>query len=400
MEKEKMRTGSFTSREVCNNHVLEEENGSLPSDAISEAGSISSTMSLEKRRAAAIARKRGLEQKYKFMKEKLQRETEMKLKLMELEFQIEENDIDTELKVIEALESGTGSAETSLPARSHNVCGICKANHEATDCTFLLEKSPEERFKLIHRSRLCLNCLMGGHVAKECKVDAQCKVASCGRKHCTILHQNGWKTRATRHCPVNVNNQEKPEVVKCVEGLTGALKKDILRDTLTESNKKEASKSGKPLPDQRGENERIPWFANTNRSVKKESLSQNRTTVDIEGRRFGEAPGENKEIKKIKECSTAQVDQERVQLGAQRTRDEVFQNVDGMPLRKRETASIASKSSSVKPSRSRAERKEAVAFAFKKETEKSEDLIRKYEIEIKKLDEMDKEDLRIIGSSK
>ena len=396
-----MRTSSFTSREVCNNNVLEEENGSLPSDAISEAGSISSTMSLEKRRAAAIARKRGLEQKYKFMKEKLQRETEMKLKLMELEFQIEENDIDTELKVIKALESGTGSAETSLPARSHNACGICKANHEAIDCTFLLEKSPEERFKLIHRSRLCLNCLMGGHVAKECKVDAQCKVASCGRKHCTILHQNGWKTRATRHCPVNVNNQEKPEVVKCVEGLTGALKKDILRDTLTESNnKKEASKSGKPLPDQRAENERIPWFANTNRSVKKESLSQNRTTVDIEGRRFGEAPGENKEINKIKECSTAQVDQERVQLGVQRTRDEVFQNVDGMPLRKRETASITSKSSSVKPSRSQAERKEAIAFAFKKETEKSEDLIRKYEIEIKKLDEMDKEDLRIIGGSK
>ena len=89
-----------------------------------------------------------------------------------------------------------------------------------------------------------------------------------------------------------MNDQEKPEVVKCVEGLTGALKKDVLRDTLTESNEKEASKSGKLLPDQQGENERIPWFANTNRSVKKESLSQNRTTVDTEGRRFGEAPGE------------------------------------------------------------------------------------------------------------
>ena len=71
-----------------------------------------------------------------------------------------------------------------------------------------------------------------------------------------------------------------------------------------------------------------------------------------------------------------------------------------MPLRKHETASTASKSSSMKPSRSLAERKEAIAFAFKKETEKSEDLIRKYEIEIKKLDEKDKEDLRIIASSK
>ena len=147
-----MRTGSFTSREVCSKHVLEEENVGLPSDAISEAGSISSTMSLGRRRAAAIARKCGLKSKYEFMKEKLQRETEMKLKLMEVEFQIEENDIDTELKVIEALEGGAESAETSSPAGSHSVCGICKANHEAMDCTFLLERSPEERFKLIHRS--------------------------------------------------------------------------------------------------------------------------------------------------------------------------------------------------------------------------------------------------------
>ena len=203
-----MRTASFTSREVCNNHVLEEENASLPSDAISEAGSISSTMSLEKRRAAAIARKRGLKEKYKFMKEKLQRETEMKLKLMELEFQIEESDIDTELKVIEALEGGTGSAETALPARSHNACGICKAKHEAIDCRYLLEKSPEERFILVHRSRLCLNCLMGGHVAKECKADIQCTVAFCGQKHSSVLHQNGWKKRN-----IKVRGQEEEKIV-------------------------------------------------------------------------------------------------------------------------------------------------------------------------------------------
>ena len=92
----------------------------------------------------------------------------MKLKIMEVKFQIEENKIDTELKVIEALEGGTGSAETSLPARSHNACGICKANHEAIDCRYLLEKSPEERFKLVHRSRLCLNCLMGGPRGRTC----------------------------------------------------------------------------------------------------------------------------------------------------------------------------------------------------------------------------------------
>ena len=66
-----------------------------------------------------------------------------------------------------------------------------------------------------------------------------------------------------------------------------------------------------------------------------------------------------------------------------------------------ETASTASKSSSTKPSRSLAERKEAIALAFKKETEKDKQLIRKcYEIEMKKLEEKDKEDLRIIGSSK
>ena len=203
-----MRTASFTSREVCNNHVLEEENVGRPFDAISEAGSISSTMSLGRRRAAAIARKRGLKSKYEFMKEKLQREMEMKLKLMELQFQIEENDFDTELKVIEALEGGTGSAETSLPARSHNACGICKANHEAIDCRYLLEKSPEERFKLVHRSRLCLNCLMGGHVAKECKADIQCTVAFCGQKHSSVLHQNGWKKRN-----IKVRGQEEEKIV-------------------------------------------------------------------------------------------------------------------------------------------------------------------------------------------
>ena len=263
-----MRTGSFTSREVCNNHVLEEENVSLPSDAISEAGSISSTMSLERRRAAAIARKRGLEQKYEFMKKKLQRETEMKLKIMEVEFQIEENDIDTELKAIEALEGGTGSAETSLPAGSHNACSICKANHEAIDCRYLLEKSPEERFKLVHRSRLCLNCLMGGHIAKECKADIRCKVTSCGRRHCTILHQEGWKNK-------NVKSQSQEGKSKLMTQ-NKENKGDVTQThEKSEAKEKDASKSCKPPFDQKAEKEKVSIASGSDAEKCEESKEQN-----------------------------------------------------------------------------------------------------------------------------
>ncbi|KAL1463842.1 hypothetical protein WDU94_015544 [Cyamophila willieti] len=68
--------------------------------------------------------------------------------------------------------------------RSSN-CVLCHKNHFISNCKLFLDVAPLNRYNLVKRNLLCVNCLGGGHHASEC-TRAPC--SKCQLKHNTLLH--------------------------------------------------------------------------------------------------------------------------------------------------------------------------------------------------------------------
>ncbi|XP_065082282.1 uncharacterized protein LOC135704726 [Ochlerotatus camptorhynchus] len=76
---------------------------------------------------------------------------------------------------------------SSSPVASENVtkCLSCKQAHSLIQCEAFLTLSPNSRLDFAKRHRLCINCLRGGHIAKDCR-SSMCR--TCGKKHHSMLH--------------------------------------------------------------------------------------------------------------------------------------------------------------------------------------------------------------------
>ncbi|XP_063989072.1 uncharacterized protein LOC135168624 [Diachasmimorpha longicaudata] len=79
-------------------------------------------------------------------------------------------------------------------AQSSDGCAICKGSHKVYMCDSLKNLSVKDRFEKVKSSKLCFNCLKGGHSNSDCKWSG-CK--KCGKKHNTMLHYdaNDFNTR-------------------------------------------------------------------------------------------------------------------------------------------------------------------------------------------------------------
>lgn len=64
-------------------------------------------------------------------------------------------------------------------------CVACKEAHYLFQCESFRAHSPQDRFELVKRHNLCINCLKSTHLAKNCS-GGFCKY--CQRKHHTLLH--------------------------------------------------------------------------------------------------------------------------------------------------------------------------------------------------------------------
>lgn len=79
-----------------------------------------------------------------------------------------------------------GKQSSSHVASEHvPKCVQCKQAHQLMECEAFIQLSPKQRLELAKEKRLCLNCLKGGHMAKECK-RGSCR--TCAKKHHTLLH--------------------------------------------------------------------------------------------------------------------------------------------------------------------------------------------------------------------
>ncbi len=71
-------------------------------------------------------------------------------------------------------------------ASLHSSCPHCTGDHPLFQCTTLIDMSPEQRYELVKKLNLCLNCLRHGHSYKECRSASKCR--RCNKTHHTLLH--------------------------------------------------------------------------------------------------------------------------------------------------------------------------------------------------------------------
>ncbi|KAJ8031990.1 hypothetical protein HOLleu_25384 [Holothuria leucospilota] len=69
-------------------------------------------------------------------------------------------------------------------------CVVCKGEHTLFECTSFKSKPTEQRFQIVKEHKLCFNCLLPGHGARNCNLSRVCSVQGCGRKHTKFLHRS------------------------------------------------------------------------------------------------------------------------------------------------------------------------------------------------------------------
>ncbi|XP_055543366.1 uncharacterized protein LOC129728916 [Wyeomyia smithii] len=64
-------------------------------------------------------------------------------------------------------------------------CPNCKQAHPIFQCELFLKLSPNNRLDFVKKHQLCINCLRGGHMARDCR-GRLCK--TCAKRHHSLLH--------------------------------------------------------------------------------------------------------------------------------------------------------------------------------------------------------------------
>ena len=67
-------------------------------------------------------------------------------------------------------------------------CVVCGGSHKLFLCEKFLALSPKQRYEVVFKHRLCFNCLMHGHVTRDCRKTSTCSVPVCGKKHAKLIH--------------------------------------------------------------------------------------------------------------------------------------------------------------------------------------------------------------------
>ena len=79
-------------------------------------------------------------------------------------------------------------ADNKTLSRTTKPCVLCSESHRLFYCPIFKEMKPVERRKLVNEHKLCHNCLLGNHVASNCRKPSVCSVPGCGAKHTKFIH--------------------------------------------------------------------------------------------------------------------------------------------------------------------------------------------------------------------
>ena len=69
-------------------------------------------------------------------------------------------------------------------------CGCCSGTcFKLGICDHFKTKSITDRYQLVHKLKLCYNCLKGKHVSRYFGKQESCTVPDCKQKHHGLLHK-------------------------------------------------------------------------------------------------------------------------------------------------------------------------------------------------------------------
>lgn len=77
------------------------------------------------------------------------------------------------------------STSNYMIAESELKCPMCKSAHFLYECEKFIKLTPRNCFNIAKKFKMCINCLRGHHLAKNCN-SSMCK--TCGQRHHTLLH--------------------------------------------------------------------------------------------------------------------------------------------------------------------------------------------------------------------
>nr|XP_029714463.1 uncharacterized protein LOC115258488 [Aedes albopictus] len=86
---------------------------------------------------------------------------------------------------VEPKPSKPKSISTHVATEVTNKCPLCKDAHPLFKCDQFVGMEVKQRFEMVKKNGLCINCLKGSHLAKNCS-SGSCR--NCSKKHHTLLH--------------------------------------------------------------------------------------------------------------------------------------------------------------------------------------------------------------------
>jgi len=66
------------------------------------------------------------------------------------------------------------------------MCEVCKDSHAVLQCYTFKQLSNQEKYQLVEKNKLCINCLSTKHMIKNCQSHG-CKIS--GKWHHTLIHR-------------------------------------------------------------------------------------------------------------------------------------------------------------------------------------------------------------------
>lgn len=135
------------------------------------------------------------------------------------------------------------NVKTFVNVQEHSNCVCCdKSDHPLTKCPTFLATSPRDRFAIIKRNNLCVNCF-DKHTLPNCPSNSRCKL--CARSHNDLLHFGNSGTTSNRYVIASQNNGNR----------STALITNVNKQTMRSATADERSLAARPIgPNNDGHN--------------------------------------------------------------------------------------------------------------------------------------------------
>lgn len=92
------------------------------------------------------------------------------------------------------------------------VCRFCyQSDHKVGDCLLFRSLSLDQRYKIVHSNKLCMNCLKKGHYKESCWDSTRCQMPQCAGSNvhhrflCPVKNQ-------MQHAATATNNERPPKL--------------------------------------------------------------------------------------------------------------------------------------------------------------------------------------------